>query len=170
MENNIYSKKVMEHFKNPHNYGKIKNPDAIGKVGNIRCGDVFWIYLKIKENKRGEEIIEDVKFETYGCVAALATSSVITDTIKGKTLKGALKINKKQIIDSLGGLPAVKIHCSVLVIDGLSEAIYNYLSKKKRKIPKALKQKHQRIKKEKKLTEKKYKNWIKTEEKIHKEK
>ncbi len=169
MENNIYPKKVIEHFQNPHNYGKMKNPDATGKAGNIICGDVFWLYIKVRENKKGEEIIEDVKFETYGCVAAIATSSIITDMIKGETLKEALKINKKQVTDSLGGLPRIKLHCSVLAVDGLSEAVYNYFQKNKREIPKELQERHQRIKKEKEKIKKEHKEWVKAEEKAHKE-
>ena len=84
----------METFKNPHNYGKIKNADGIGKVGNIVCGDVMWLYIKVAKNKTGEEIIKDVKFETFGCVAAISTSSIITDLVKGKTIKEALKTTK----------------------------------------------------------------------------
>jgi nitrogen fixation NifU-like protein len=163
-----YTKKVIEHFKNPHNYGKIKNPDGVGKVGNIICGDVMWLYIKVGKNKNGEEIIKDIKFETFGCVAALATSSVITDLAKGKTLEGALKLSREEIIKELGGLPPIKLHCSVLAVDALYEAIYDYLTKQKRKIPKELKKIHQRIEKEKKLIEEKYKEWIKAEEKIHK--
>ena len=88
----MYTDKVIKHFKNPHNYGKIKDPDGLGKVGNIICGDVMWLYIKVGQNKKGEEIIKDVKFETFGCVAAIATSSIITDLVKDKTLKEALKI------------------------------------------------------------------------------
>jgi len=164
----LYTKKVIEHFKNPHNYGKIKNPDGIGKVGNIVCGDVMWLYIKVEKNKKGEEIIKDIKFETFGCVAALATSSVITDLAKGKTLKEALNLKREEIVKKLGGLPPIKLHCSVLAADALYEAIYDYLKKQKRKIPKKLEKIHQRIKKEKKLIEEKYKEWIKVEEKIHK--
>lgn len=152
----FYTKKVIEHFKNPHNLGRIKNPDGIGVVGNILCGDILWIYLKIKKDQKKGEIIENIKFETYGCVAALSTSSVITDLVKGKTLKEALKIDKNKIIKILGGLPPIKFHCSILAIDALSEAIFDYLSKKKRPIPQELKERHQRIEKEKAEIEKKY--------------
>ena len=128
----MYTKKVIQHFRNPHNYGKIKNPDGIGKVGNIICGDVMWLYIKVERNKKGEEIIKDVKFKTFGCVAAIATSSIITDLAKGKTLKEVAEINKNEVVKSLGGLPPIKLHCSVLASDALSEAIYNYLSKSKK--------------------------------------
>ncbi len=166
--NKSYSKKVLKHFRNPHNYGKMKDPDGIGKVGNIVCGDVMWLYIKVAKNKNGKEIIKDIKFQTFGCVAALATSSVITDLAKGKTLNQALKINNKKIIKALEGLPPIKIHCSVLASHALAEAIYNYLVKNKRKISQSLEKKHQRRKQERKLIEEKYKEWIKIEEEMHK--
>ncbi|MDD3491399.1 MAG: iron-sulfur cluster assembly scaffold protein [Candidatus Pacebacteria bacterium] len=156
----MYNKKVLQHFKSPHNFGKIQNADGQGQVGNVVCGDVMNLYLKIGKNKKGEEIIEDVKFETYGCVAAIATSSIITDLAKGKTIKQAIGLNKDSIIDTLEELPAIKIHCSVLAIDALNEAIYNYLHKNKRDIPKELQKRHQRIEKEKQIIEKKYADWI----------
>lgn len=157
MANGIYSKKVIRHFQNPHNYGKIKNPDGIGKVGNVICGDVLWIYIKIGEDKKRGEIIKNVSFETFGCVAAISISSVVTDLAKGKTLKEAMEIDNNEIVKSLGGLPKIKIHCSLLGIDALSEAIYDYLSKNKKEIPKGLQKRHQRIEKEKKAIEKRYK-------------
>jgi len=164
----LYTKKVIEHFKYPHNMGKIKNPDGVGKVGNLVCGDVLWLYIKVGKDKKGREIIKDVKFETYGCVAALATSSVITDLVKGRALEDALEFDREEIVKELGGLPAPKIHCSVLAADALYEAIYDYLQKKKREIPERLLKAHQRIEKEKKEIEKRYKEWIKLEEKMHK--
>ena len=164
----LYTKKVIEHFKNPHNMGRIKNPDGVGKVGNIVCGDVMWLYIKIGKDKKGREIIKDIKFETYGCVAAISTSSIITDLAKGKTIEEALKIDKKEIVKALGGLPPVKLHCSVLATDALCEAIYDYLKKKKRKIPEKLEKIHQRIEKERKLIEEKYKEWVQIEENIKK--
>ncbi|PJE69530.1 MAG: iron-sulfur cluster assembly scaffold protein [Candidatus Staskawiczbacteria bacterium CG10_big_fil_rev_8_21_14_0_10_38_10] len=163
----MYTKKVIKHFQKPKNYGKIKNPDGVGKVGNVICGDVMWLYIKVGKNKKGFEVIKDIKFETFGCVAALATSSVVTELAKGKTLTEATEIDKEKIIRSLGGLPPIKIHCSVLAVDALSEAIHNYLMRKNRKIPEELEKRHQRIEKEKKLIEEKYKDWIKAEEKIH---
>lgn len=167
MSPEIYTKEVIKHFRKPHNYGKIKDADGVGKVGNVICGDVLWLYIKIGKNKKNKEIIQDIKFETYGCVAALATSSVITDLAKGKTLEQALKIHREKIVKSLGSLPPVKIHCSVLAADALSEAIYDYFTKQKRKIPKELKKRHQRIEKEKNVIEERYKDWVKLEEQIH---
>jgi len=164
----LYTKKVMEHFKNPHNMGKLKNPDGIGKVGNIVCGDVLWLYIKVGKDKKRREIIKDVKFETYGCVAALATSSVITDLVKGRVLEDALEFNREEIVKELGGLPAPKIHCSVLAADALYEAIYDYLKKKKREIPERLEKAHQRIERDKREIEKRYKEWTKVEEELHK--
>ena len=133
------------------------------------CGDVMWLYIKVGKDKKGREIIKDVKFETYGCVAALATSSVITDLVKGRPLEDALEFNREEIVRELGGLPVSKLHCSVLAADGLYEAIYDYLKKKKREIPEKLLKAHQRIEKEKKEIEKRYKEWIKIEEKMHQE-
>jgi len=159
-----YSQKVLEHFRKPHNYGKIKDPSAVGKVGNVVCGDVMWLYIKVAKNKKGQEIIKDIKFETFGCTAAIATSSMITDLAKGKTLDEALAINKKEIVDSLGGLPPIKLHCSVLANDALAEAIYDYYKKTKQEIPADLEKKHQRITTEKDVVEEKYKDWTEMEE------
>ena len=125
-----YTKKVIECFKDPKNYGRMKNPDGVGKVGNPVCGDVMWLYIKVRNNKKRQEIIMDIKFETFGCVAAIATSSILTTLAKGKTLKEAMKIDKEKIINSLGGLPSVKKHCSVLAASALEAAIKDYLSKK----------------------------------------
>ena len=152
-----YTKKVLEHFRDPHNVGKIENPDGVGKVGNITCGDVMWIYIKVKRNNRDEEIIHEIKFETFGCVAALAISSALTDLAKGKTLEKALKINKDDVVNSLDGLPSIKIHCSLLAIDALSEAIYDYLFKKGRDIPEKLKLKHKKVLMELKIIKEKNK-------------
>lgn len=163
----MYNKKVLQHFKSPHNFGKIKNPDGIGKIGNIYCGDVMWIYIKIGKNKKGEEIIKDIKFETYGCVAALASSSMITDLAKGKTIKQALKIDYEQVIKSFGGLPPIKTHCSILAVDALLEAIYDYLTKNKRPISEGLEKHHKSIEKEEKIIEEKYKEWTGVEKQIH---
>jgi len=116
-----YSKKVLEHFKNPHNQGVIKNADAVGKVGNPTCGDVMKIYIKVKDNK-----IKDIKFETLGCAAAIAVSSALTDMVKGKTISQALRVTKDKIVKDLGGLPPIKIHCSMLGVEALHEAITNY--------------------------------------------
>jgi len=164
----MYNRETIKHFNNPHNYGKMKDPDAVGKVGNIICGDVMWLYIKVAKNKEGDEIIDDIKFETFGCVAAVATSSMITDLAKGKRLDQALSITKEEIAGTLGGLPPIKLHCSVLAADALSEAIYNYLLKKKRDIPEELGRRHKRVIKESEIIEEKYKDWIKQEEEMHK--
>jgi nitrogen fixation NifU-like protein len=124
----MYSEKVMELFKKPHNLGRMKNPDGIGKVGNPICGDVMYIYIKVKDNK-----IKDVKFETFGCAAAIATSSMITDLARGKTLEDALKITREDIAKEVGGLPVIKLHCSNLAADALHEAIKDYLKKRGKK-------------------------------------
>lgn len=163
----FYTKEVFKHFRNPHNYGRIKNPDGIGKVGNLICGDVMWLYIKVGKNKKKREIIKNIKFETFGCVAAIATSSVITDIARWKTLKEAIEIDKDKIIKSLGGLPPIKIHCSLLAADALHEAIYDYLSKNKKPTPKELEEKHRQIAEHKKTIEKRYKKWTKLEEKLH---
>lgn len=164
IKNDFYSKKVLENFHNPKNYGQIKNPDGIGKVGNIYCGDVMWLYLKIKQ-KNGKDYIKDAKFQTYGCLAAVASSNVLAGKIKNKTINQALKIDKQKIIKELDGLPPLKIHCSVLATDALYEAIYDYLSKNKKKIPDNLLKKHLEIEKEKKEIGQRYKKWINLEEK-----
>jgi nitrogen fixation NifU-like protein len=125
-----YSKKVLDHFFRPHNQGAIKNADGVGTVGNPVCGDLMKIYIRVKKNKKQEEVIEDIKFETLGCAAAIATSSMVSDLAKGKTLEEAIKISKKDVAASLEGLPPVKMHCSNLAEKALKEAIKNYQSKK----------------------------------------
>ena len=119
-----YSEKVMEHFHHPRNVGEIENPDGIGHVGNPVCGDVMELYLKIKDN-----IIVDVKFKTFGCGAAIASSSILTELIKGKSIDEALAISNKSVIEALGGLPPVKRHCSVLAEEALKSAIEDYVKK-----------------------------------------
>lgn len=120
----MYSEKVMEHFANPHNVGEIPDADGIGKVGNPQCGDVMWLYIKVKDN-----IITDIKFKTFGCGAAIATSSMITELARGKTLEEAKKISRQDVADSLDGLPPTKMHCSNLASDALREAIKDYEAK-----------------------------------------
>jgi len=161
-----YTKEVMSHFKKPKNMGRIKNPDGVGKVGNVVCGDVMYLYIRVKKNKKGRDVISDIKFETFGCVAAIATSSMITNLAKGKTIEKALKITKSDIAKALGGLPKIKLHCSVLANDALTEAIYNYLTKNKLPIPKELEKRHKRIKKETEFVEEKFKDYIKMEKEI----
>jgi len=128
----LYSKEIIKHFKNSKNMGKIVNPSACGIAGNPICGDVMKLYLKIEKNKKNQEIIKDIKFETMGCAVAIANTSLLTTIVKGKTIESALKIKNKDLINKLGQpLPAMKIHCSILAIDALQKAIYNYLKKKK---------------------------------------
>ena len=141
----MYTPKVLEHFRNPHNFGSMDNPTVVGQVGNLACGDVMKLYLKIAKNKQGEDYIQDVKFETLGCAAAIATSSVVTDLAKDKTLTEALKIKNEDIIKALDDLPAVKIHCSLLAADALAEAIYAYYQKTSQTISSELEKLHQRI-------------------------
>jgi len=138
----MYSKKVMELFQKPHNMGEIQDADGIGQVGNPVCGDLMKIFIKVED-----DVITDVKFSTFGCVAAIATSSMITDLAKGKTIQEALKITRQNVADDLGGLPPIKMHCSNLAADGLHEAIYDYLKKSGREIPPELEKEHERIKK-----------------------
>ena len=120
-----YSKKVIQHFSRPHNQGVIKNADGVGTVGNPTCGDIMKLYIKVKDN-----VIEDVKFETLGCGAAIATSSMVTDLAKGKTLEEAEKITRQNVADELEGLPPTKMHCSNLAADALHKAIEDYKRKK----------------------------------------
>lgn len=163
----LYSKKIIEHFKNPRNVGKIKNPSGIGEAGNIQCGDLMRLYIKIGKNKKGEDIIEDIKFETFGCIVAIANTSLLTTMVKGKKLEDALKIKKEDLIKRLGKpLPPFKIHCSVLALDALKEAIYDYYKKRKIKIPDELEKEHKRIIKIKEEISKRYKNFQNLERKI----
>ncbi len=126
MKSTTYSDKVLEHFKNPRNVGEIEDADGIGRVGNPVCGDLMWIYLKIAKNEKGEEIIEDIKFKTFGCGSAVSTSSMITEMAKGMTLDEAYKITRQNVADELDGLPPIKMHCSNLAADALKAAIDNY--------------------------------------------
>ncbi|MDR2201343.1 MAG: iron-sulfur cluster assembly scaffold protein [Clostridiales bacterium] len=123
----MYNEKVVKEFSNPQNAGELQNANAVGKVGNAVCGDIMQISMLIDEN----DVITDVKFKTFGCAAAIATSSVATRLVKGKTVDEALKITNKQVIDELGGLPVQKLHCSVLAEEAIREAINDYLLKHK---------------------------------------
>lgn len=127
--NQFYSKEVLKHVKNPKNMGEIKNPDGTSTVGNPVCGDIMRLYFKVGKNKKGKEYIKDIKFQTLGCGAAIATSSMVTSLVKGKPLSEAEKITKQTIADALGGLPPVKIHCSLLADEALKKAIKNYKNK-----------------------------------------
>jgi len=124
----MYSEKVMQHFKKPQNMGEIPDADGVGSVGNPTCGDLMTMYIKVKDNR-----IEDVKFKTYGCGAAIATSSMTTELAKGKTIDEAMKISRASVANSLGGLPPVKMHCSNLAADALHAAIEDYQKKQKSK-------------------------------------
>jgi NifU-like protein involved in Fe-S cluster formation len=126
---NEYDKKVLKRFMHPKFAGEIKNADAVGQVGNAACGDIMKVYIKIAKDKKGKEIIKDVKFKTMGCVAAIASSDAVCEIAKGKTLADAKKINKKDILKVVGNLPQIKHHCSILGEEALQEAIKNYESK-----------------------------------------
>lgn len=163
----IYSKEIIKHFKNPKNVGKIKKPSGRGESGNILCGDIMTLYLKIGENKNGEKIIKDIRFETLGCIVAIANTSLLTTLVKGKTIKEALSFKKEDLIKKLGQpLPPFKIHCSILAVDALKEAIYDYYLKNKLEIPEELEKEHQRIIKTKEELEKRYKGFQTFEKEI----
>lgn len=122
--NTQYGEKVMEHFRNPRNVGDIPDADGIGNVGNPVCGDIMRLYFKVKDN-----VIVDAKFKTYGCGAAIATSSMVTELVKGKTVDEALRISNRAVAEALGGLPPIKMHCSLLAEEALKSAIDDYLKK-----------------------------------------
>ncbi|HHY35831.1 MAG TPA: Fe-S cluster assembly scaffold protein NifU [Firmicutes bacterium] len=121
----MYNEKVMDHFMHPRNVGEIENPDGVGQVGNPVCGDIMKIFLRIKDGR-----IEDIKFKTFGCGAAIATSSMITELVRGKTLDEAMTISNKVVAEALGGLPPQKLHCSNLAADALHAAIEDYKRKR----------------------------------------
>lgn len=121
----MYTEKVMDHFQNPRNMGEIENASGVGTVGNAKCGDIMRMYLNINE----EGIIEDVKFKTFGCGAAVATSSMATELVKGKTVKEALEVTNKAVMEALDGLPAVKVHCSLLAEEAIHAALWDYAEK-----------------------------------------
>lgn len=118
----LYSEKVMDHFTNPRNVGKIDDADGVGEVGNAKCGDIMKIYLKVDEN----QIITDVKFNTFGCASAIASSSMATELIKGKPVSEAIELTNKAVVDALDGLPPVKVHCSVLAEEAIKAAVRDY--------------------------------------------
>ena len=123
-----YSEKVMEYFKNPQNVGEIENPDGVGRVGNMGCGDIMELYIKVNDGT-----IVDAKFKTFGCGAAIATSSMVTEMVKGKRVEEALKVSNQAVAEALGGLPPIKMHCSVMAEEALKSAIEDYLSKSNKK-------------------------------------
>jgi len=132
----MYNSKVVDYFMHPRNAGKLDDANAIGEVGNPTCGDVMKIYLKINDETH---VIEDIKFETFGCAAAIATSSMVTELVKGKKLEDALHVNNKAVADALGGLPAIKLHCSLLAEQGIQAAAADYYMRKDGKLPEGFK-------------------------------
>lgn len=127
----MYNEKVVDYFMNPRNAGRIEDANGVGEVGNPTCGDVMKIYIKVNDH----EVIEDVKFETFGCAAAIATSSMITEMIKGKTLSDAVKVTNKDVVSEFGELPPAKLHCSLLAQEGVEAAIADYFRRKSGKLP-----------------------------------
>ncbi len=122
----MYNEKIMDHFQNPRNVGELENPDGIGTVGNPSCGDIITVFIKVKD-----DIISDIKFKTFGCAAAIASSSYTTELVKGKKIDEILKFTRRNVSNGLGGLPPIKMHCSNLALDALREAIEDYRSKQK---------------------------------------
>ncbi|MBA1336873.1 MAG: Iron-sulfur cluster assembly scaffold protein IscU/NifU-like [Firmicutes bacterium] len=122
----MYNEKVMEYFTNPRNVGEIEDADGIAEVGSPQCGDIMKVYIKVEDN-----IIKDIKFQTFGCASAIASSSMMTEMVKGKTLDEALKLTNREVVDALGGLPPAKIHCSVMAEDAIRAAIKDYMEKNK---------------------------------------
>lgn len=162
----MYTDKVIEHFREPHNRGKLEEYSAIGKVGNIVCGDVMWLYIKVEQDDADRDIITDISWETFGCTAAIATSSMVSDLAKGKTVEEAVAVTNQDVASELGGLPPVKMHCSALAADALNEAIYAYLNQEGKEIPEALQKRHARIEKTVAALEKRYAAFMdKTDEK-----
>lgn len=152
----MYTEKVIDHFREPHNRGKMENYSAIGKVGNIVCGDVMWLYIKVDKDDTGRDIITDISWETFGCTAAIATSSMVSDLGKGKTIEEAIAVTNQDVASELGGLPPVKMHCSALAADALNEAIHAYLVQEERSIPEALQKRHDHIAKDMAQLEERY--------------
>ena len=125
-----YSEKVMEHFSNPRNVGEIENPDGLGEAGNPQCGDIMKIYLKVRDDTGGSSVIEDVKFKTFGCASAIASSSMATEMIKGKTVDEAWELTNTAVAEALDGLPPIKMHCSVLAEEAIHRALNDYREKR----------------------------------------
>lgn len=166
----LYSKEVMKHFTKPQNVGRMKDYDGLGKAGNLTCGDIMYLYIKIGKNKSGEEIIKDVSFETFGCTVAIANTSLLTTMVKGKALQKAMKITKDDLIKKFGGVPMVKIHCSLLAVDALGQAIYDYYKRKGKAVPAGLRQMHERAEKVGKEIEKRHSALVGLEEELHRKK
>ena len=159
-----YSNKVLNFFKKPKHSGIMKNPDTIGTAGSLHCGDTMAIYLKIAKNKKGEEFIKNVRYKTFGCVAAIASSEALSRIIKNKTLKECLTLTNDDLVYELNGLPEIKIHCSLIGIDALVDAIYLYYSKNHPElITKDLQDKEDEINRKKQILETRYKEWYNKE-------
>jgi nitrogen fixation NifU-like protein len=155
-----YSKEIIKHFRRPRNVGRIRNPSGVGRAGNLLCGDVLYLYLKIK----GDRIV-DARFQTFGCITAVANSSILTTMIKGKTLKQALEISKEDLLRRIGKpLPPLKVHCSILAADALYEALYDYYKREGLPIPEKLRREHKRIQRTFRIISQKYRQFIKLEE------
>ena len=142
-----YTEEVIKHFRNPKNMGTIEDADAVAKVGSPICGDELWVYIKVDKNKSGEFYIKNIKFQSFGCAAAVATGSMVTELAKGKTLEEALEIDMHNVNDALGGLPKIKVHCSLLSTDALYEAIYQFYKKQGIAVPAELEELHKKIEK-----------------------
>lgn len=125
----MYTEKVLDHFNHPRNQGIIADADGVGEVGNQKCGDIMKVYIKVAKNDQAQELIKEIKFQTLGCGAAIATSSMLTEMVKGKTIEEALSVEKLDIAEALGGLPEAKLHCSILAHDAFAEAVKNYRGK-----------------------------------------
>lgn len=162
----LYSKEIIKYFKHPVGLGKIKNPTSVGDAGNLLCGDVLRCYIKIEKDKKGREIIKDIKMQVFGCVVAIANSSLITEMAKGKTLEYALELTKDDILKGLGKVPPIKIHCSILAVDALHEAIYNYFVKNKLPISEKLQKEHERTLGALKTIEERHGDYVKLEKKV----
>lgn len=128
-----YNKKVMQNFMHPKNMGEIKNPDGVGEIGNPTCGDILKVFIRVGKDKQGKEFIKEIKFKTFGCASAIASSSILTQMAKGKTLKDSQGIGMKEIVNELGELPKIKFHCSAMASEALKKAIEDYESKKAKK-------------------------------------
>jgi nitrogen fixation NifU-like protein len=159
LPHDFYTKEVYDHFQNPRHAGKLENYTVIGEVGNLACGDLMRMYLLIEKNQDNQSYIKDISFETYGCTAAIATSSMTTELAIGKTLDEALEVTKEKVIEALTDLPPQKVHCSILATDALLEAVYNYRAAQKMPISDELEQKHQAIKTSQELLMQRYNEW-----------
>ena len=129
----MYSKKIINRFQKPKFAGEIKKADTVGEVGNVKCGDIMRLYLKITKNKKGEDIIKDIKFKTYGCVTAIASTDYLCELVKGMTLDKAIKVTSKDVVKKMGDIPKINLHCSVLAQNALKKAIEDYRKNQKNK-------------------------------------